>query len=56
MNEIVKLGTKIEPYGEVGAVIYVGGERCYMLINKKECVSVLPASLIERLAQNLREN
>ena len=40
------LGTKT-PWGEVGAVMWTGGERYYHLINKRGTVSMIPGYMVE---------
>ena len=46
--ELVPLGTQIKPYGKVAAVGYVG-ERYYWLRKGRNCVSMMPADVIEPL-------
>ena len=49
MAEPLKLGTKVKGYGEVIAVGWFG-ERYYWLSNRRGDVSMMPATLIEPLA------
>jgi hypothetical protein len=44
-------GTVCPIYGTVAAVITTGGERYYLMIKNKYEVSLMPASLIEKLVR-----
>jgi hypothetical protein len=57
-REILNPGTVVPIYGTVGAVLFTGGERYYMLIKNKNEVSLMPASLIEKLVdeENIPES
>lgn len=43
----LSLGTVVKPYGKVGAVMFTGGERYYMLTDKHGTVSLMPWFTIE---------
>lgn len=50
MPPFVPLGTKIRPYGTIGAVGSIQGERYYWLTSPDgRCVSMMPADVIEPL-------
>ena len=40
-------GTKVEPYGEISAVLWTGGERYYLLSNGEGDAAMIPAFIIE---------
>ena len=40
-KEIIKIGTKTKHLGIIEAVLWIG-ERYYMLLDKKGCVSLMP--------------
>lgn len=46
------LGTQVEPWGTVGAVMTNGGERYYMLTDRYGVVSLMPATDVERNAES----
>jgi hypothetical protein len=53
---VVPLGTTISPYGVVSGVTNHGGERYYFLTGAWKDVSLMPASLIEKLySQNAKD-
>jgi len=41
-------GTAVKTYGKIGTVVWTGGERYYMCIDKKGTVSLMPAETVER--------
>lgn len=46
MSEPIPIGTVVNPYGQITAVMLTGGERYYFLL-KGGGVSLMPASVIE---------
>ena len=46
-SPIVPLGSKVKPYGYVAAVLITGEERYYLLLDKHNVVSLIPANVIE---------
>ncbi len=50
---IIPLGTYIKPYGEIGMVGSISGERYYWFVDKKDdAVAMMPASVIEPMYWN----
>lgn len=45
------LGTYVHPYGKVGAVAFLGGERYYFL-SEGNGVSMIPAFMLEPMARD----
>jgi hypothetical protein len=45
---MLNIDDKIEPYGRIKAIGFIGGERYYWLIDKSATVSMLPASFLEK--------
>lgn len=41
------LGTVVKPYGKIGAVMFTGGERYYMLTNGNGDTALMPWFVIE---------
>lgn len=41
------LGKVVKPYGKIGAILWTGGER-YYLLHKGRSVAMIPATVIER--------
>ena len=50
-NPPLSLGTRIRVLGEIAAVIFKDGERYYMLVDSHGGVSLMPASVVETLAE-----
>jgi hypothetical protein len=46
-SEPLPLGTVVKPYGKIGAVMFTGGERYYMLTSKDGDVAMMPWFVIE---------
>lgn len=44
---MLDIGSEVKPYGKVAAVGVTGGERYYWLIDRNDCVSMVPAATIE---------
>lgn len=51
LKPALPLGTIVEPFGRVAAVLSLGGERYYHLIDRHGNVSKMPAVDIERMAR-----
>jgi len=49
LNHPLQLGTLIKPYGKIAAVGMLKGERYYWLCDTWGVVSMMPASLIEKM-------
>lgn len=47
MKPFIPLGTVVEPYGRVGAVGTIEGERYYWFVDDEDCVAMMPAFVIE---------
>lgn len=47
---ILNPGTKVPPYGTIAAVLWTAGERYYMLIDNFRSISMLPAEMVEQIA------
>lgn len=45
----LRLGTTVNPWGEIGATLLTGGERYYHLIDKRGGVSMIPGFEVERM-------
>ena len=43
------LGTVVQPYGKIGAVLFLSGERYYHLIDEHGNVAMMPAQMIEQM-------
>jgi hypothetical protein len=41
------LGTKVRPWGEIGAISYRDGERYYMFVKNGNDVALMPAAVVE---------
>lgn len=46
-GEPLAIGTYVEPYGKVAAVLTTGGERYYMLESDDGVVYLMPADVVE---------
>jgi hypothetical protein len=42
------LGQIVKPWGKIGAIGFVKGERYYFLIDREGSVSMMPADVVER--------
>lgn len=49
MRPPLRIGTVVEPYGKIGAILFLSGERYYHLIDDDGCVSMMPAEMIEAM-------
>jgi hypothetical protein len=48
MSEIIPIGTRIDPWGEIVAIGLTGGERYYWL-DDGDSVAMIPAAIIEQV-------
>lgn len=48
-NPPLQLGSIVNPWGKVAAVVLTGGERYYMLIRDNNSVSFLPWQVVENV-------
>lgn len=46
-GELIPLGVVVKPYGKVGAVMVISGERYYFLVDRRGGVAMMPADVIE---------
>ena len=45
--QLLNIGDNVAHYGKVAAILWIGGERYYMLTSRKGVVSLMPASAVE---------
>ena len=55
MSEPLEIGAQVPHYGEVAAILWTGGERYYMLLDKNKAVALMPAAGIESMVRCARE-
>ena len=48
MSDLLGLGTQTA-FGEVAAVLFIGGERYYMMISVDDVVSLIPATALDTI-------
>jgi hypothetical protein len=42
------IGEVVKPYGKVVAILFTGGERYYMFLDKQKTVSLMPAVTVRQ--------